>query len=315
MTLLAADDRAYLTVEEDQRYVLGPTDAPLLTFNAADAFGCLWWAAEPPEWAGPTVVTPMDRRQDGNGGYAGEPTYDPLVLTIAGTVTAPDAAGLRAAHRRLLAAWAGSGASYVRYTHLDDDPAKGLWVLPVGTPKWAALDTRVADFSIQVVAEDPIKTGAAVTVGPIRLPAVGGDGGYPVGGAAPWTAAGGGAAVTVGQLANAGDEDSHAVYTTTGPVPHPIIRLGTGDFIALNADLGALDTWVVDTAAGTSQVNGVNRYDAWGAGSVFPLVPGGTLNPLTGLIAGGGTTVVLRSATGGTDQTAGLTVTTAPSWK
>jgi hypothetical protein len=317
VTLIAADDRAYLTVEETQRYALGDPASPLLVFNAADGFGCMWVAEEPPEWAGPTVITPMDRRQDGHGGYAGEPSYDPLTLTVTGSVAAPSPAALRAAHRRLLNAWAGSAPGYVRYTHLDDDPAKGVWVLPVGTPKWTAQDTRYADFSVQVVAEDPIKTGAAVLYGPVRLPAAGGEGGYVMGAAgavAPWTASGGTVALTVTRPANDGDQDAHAVYTVTGPVPSPRIAVGTGSYVQLAADLAAGDTWVVDTAAGTSTVNGVNRYDAWGAGSTFPLIPGRRLQP-DGSYTTGGTEVRLRSMTGGSSQAAGLTVLTAPSWR
>jgi hypothetical protein len=67
----------------------------------------------------------------------------------------------------------------------------------------------------------------------------------------------------------------------------------------------------VDTINGTSTVNGVNRYDAWAVGSTFPLIP--PADPI--LDTPGGTEVRLRSGTGGTDQAAGLTVTTAPSWK
>jgi hypothetical protein len=218
VTLIAQDDRAYLTTEHDERYALGDPTNPLLVLNAADDDGCLWAADVPDGWDFPEVDTPVDRRQDGHGGYAGEPTYNPRPLTFDGSVAAP---------------------------------------------------SRDA--------------GSAV-------------------------------AVTVAQIPNVGDEDSHVVYTVTGPVPQPRIALGTGQYVQLTADLAALDVWVVDTAAGTSQVNGVNRYDAWGAGSVFPLIPGTRLNP-DGSVTPGGTEVRLRSSSGGTDQTAGLTVTTAPSWK
>lgn len=309
MTVLGSDSWSILTAEEDSRYALGDPAAPVLLLNAADSFGCLWWAAEPPEWAGPTTTLPVDRRQDGDGGYAGEPTFEPLTLTVTGTVAAPSGAALRAAHRRLLGAVLGARPDYQRYTHLDDDPAKGLWVLPIGTPKWSTVDPRAADFSFQLLAEDPIKTGAAATwpaSGAVRLPPSGGEGGYPMGAAGavmPWTAAGGALAQTVASVPNLGDEAAHAVYTVTGPVPQPRIVLASGGYNQLTADLGALDRWVLDTAAGTSTVNGVNRYDAWGAGSVFPLIPRG------------GTELRLRSLTGGTDQAAALTCLTAPSWK
>jgi hypothetical protein len=306
VTLIAADDRAYLVSEWSERYALGDPANPLLVLNDDDSAGCLWAADVPDGWDFPEVDTPLDRRQDGHGGYAGEPTYNARSLSFEGSVTAPTREALRGAYRRLMAAVLGSVPGYVRYTHLDEDGAPGLWLLPTGKPKWRALDDRYAEFAFVMVAEDPIKTGAAGTYGAVRLPAAGGEGGYPIGATgavAPWTAAGGTLAQTVVRVPNTGDEDAHAVYTVTGPVPQPRLVLGNGQYVQLAADLGALDRWVVDTAAGTSTVNGVNRYDAWGAGSVFPLIPPG------------GVELRLRSATGGTDQTAGASVLTAPSWK
>lgn len=318
MTLIYLDDRTEFLVEHDERYAFGDPADPILTLNALDAASCAWVVERPGGWDFPTVETPVDRRQDGHGGYAGEPTYNPRTLSFEGSVAAPTRQALRGAHRRLLTALLGSVPSYVRYTHLDDDGAPGLWLLPTGEPKWRALDDRYAEFAFVMVADDPIKTGTAATYGPVRLPALGGEGGYPIGATgmiAPYTATGGTLGVTVTQVPNAGDEAAHAVYTVTGPVPRPRIQLGNGQYVALTVDLATGDTWRLDTAAGTSTVNGVNRFDAWGAGSVFPLIPGGTADPVTGQITGGGVEVRLRSATGGTDQTAALTVLTAPSWK
>lgn len=307
MTLIYADDRATYTQDHDERYAFGDPAAPLLILNAVDDDGCIWVADEPEGWAFPEVDTPVDRRQDGHGGYAGEPTYNPRTLAFEGSVSAPTRQALRGAYKRLLGAVLGSVPAYVRYTQLDDDGAPGLWTLPTGKPNWRAVDDRYAEFAFVLVADDPIKTGTVYTnADPVRLPTVGGEGGYPMGAGgavAPWTATGGTVAVTVARIPNTGDEDSHAVYRVQGPVPRPRIQLGNGQYAALNADLAALDAWTVDTAAGTSTVNGVNRYDAWGAGSVFPLIPPG------------GVEVRLRSGAGGVDQAAGLTVTTAPSWK
>jgi hypothetical protein len=306
VTLLWADNRAYLTVGTSTRYAVGDPLTPDLTLNAVDAYGCMWAADTPDGWDAAEATTPLDRRQDGSGGYSGETTLEPRVLTVEGTVAAPTPAELSAAYRRWLAAVQRRGV-FIRYTHLDELPEPvGVWVKPTGRPKWRALDDRVAEFSFLLVAEDPTKTGTAHSYGPVRLPTVGGEGGYPMGAGGavmPWTAAGGTVAVTVVTVGNSGDEDSHAVYTVTGPASRPRIQLGNGQYVALAADLGPLDSWVVDTAAGTTAVNGVNRYDAWAAGSVFPLIPPG------------GVEVRLRSDGGGTDQAAGLTVVTASSWK
>lgn len=311
-SLLGADDRAYLNVDNPVRYALGDPANPVVTLNAADAFGCLWAADVPEGWEMPEIDVPMDRRPVGNGGYAGEPALLPRTVTLAGGVAAPTPAALAAARARFMRAVLGPLPAMWRYTHLDEAPARGLWVYPSGKPLWRALDDRIAEFSVVLVAEDPIKTSAAASYGPVRLPAAGGEGGLVAPLTAPLTSAGGPAArVTVLAVPNAGDEASDAVYAVTGPVPQPRIDLGTGAFVQLLADLGALDTWVVDTAAGSFTVNGVNRYDAWGPGSTFPLIPGS--DPITG--APGGTEVRLRSASGGSDPAAGLTVTTASSWK
>jgi hypothetical protein len=314
VTLLAADDRAYLTVGRPARYALGDPAAPALILNAVDAAGCMWWAEVPEGWDAAELTTPLDRKGYGDGGYAGVPTYEPRTLTITGAVAAPDPETLDLAYRRLIAVVQGRRGP-IRYTHLDETPqAMGLWCDPTGRPTWKAADPRVADFTFLLVAEDPIKTGSASLYGPIRLPTAQGEGGYPMGATGalmPWTSAAGPAALTVAAVRNQGDEPAHAVYRVTGPVPRPRIVLGTGEFVALDADLGALDTWTVDTTTGTSTVNGVNRYDAWAAGSTFPLIPAS--DPVAG--TSGGTEVRLRSGAGGTDQAAGLTVTTAPSWK
>lgn len=304
MTLLGADPRAYLSVEHDTRYALGDPDAPLLVLNDADDYGCLWVADVPEGWEVPEITLPMDRKPSGHGGFAGEPTFDPRTLTVAGLVTAPSSAALTAAGQRWRTACLGSIPMQVRYTHLDEDPPRGLWVYPSGKPLWRALDDQVAEFSVVLVAEDPIKTSAPETYGPVRLPSAAGEGGYVAPITAPATAVSDNSAPRATAIAvpNAGDEDSHAVYVVNGPVPHPTIDLDTGEFVQLNADLGALDTWQVDTAAGTFTINGVNRFDALGAGSTFPLIPPG------------GTTMRLRSLTGGNDPAAGLSATTTSSW-
>lgn len=307
MTLIHADSRAYLTVGIPVRYAVGDPGAPELTLNAVDAYGCLWAADTPEGWDAAEAATPLDRRQEGDGGYTGDTTLESRVLTVEGTVTAPTPEALAAAYRRWLTAVQRRTAP-VRYTHLDELPARmGLWTKPTGRPKWRALDDRVAEFSFLLLAEDPIKTGDATTSATVRLPTPGGEGGYPMdaaGGALmPWTATGGVVAVTVAAIPNPGDEPAHAVYTVQGPTSRPRVQLSNGQYVSLAADLGALDTWQVDTASGTTTINGVNRYDAWGAGSVFPLIPPG------------GVEVRLRSDGGGSDQAAGLTVLTAPSWK
>jgi hypothetical protein len=311
VTLLYADDRAYLTEETPQRYVLADaTGAPLITFGAVDDAGVMWLAVEPPEWAAPAVDLPLDDKQDGHGVYPGEQTYEGRPLSVQGSAEAPSIAEAHRARKRLVRALTSTvrDGGFLLWTHLDDDPAKSLWVQLTGQPN-VAVDGRWIDFAFVVVAPDPLKHGAWQAYGPVRLEASASEAGrsYTAGersyvaGLRSYPATAGVATVVL--VPNDGDEDAVAIFTITGPVPQPIIRVGDGEFVALGFDLGPLDVAVIDSDLGTVEVNGVNRYDAFLAGSTFPRIP-----------PNGGAEVRLRSATGGTDQAAGLTIETAPRW-
>jgi hypothetical protein len=303
VTLILLDDRTEFLAEHDQRYALGPPEAPLLTLNAADPFGCAWLAVLD-GWDAPEVTTPMDRRPDGHGGFVGASSYEPRSLALEGTVTAPDRPALAAAGRRFLGAILGDLSGFVRFTHLDDDPApRGLWVRPVGQPKWDAFSDRAADFACVLLAEDPIRTGTTRTYGPVRGPTTEGEGGYALPVTMPAVSAAPAPATTVAKVENEGDEAAHATYRIAGPIAQPVVQVSTGEFVFLRLDLGDADTATVDTASGVVDVNGVIRYDAWGPGSTFPLIPPG------------GAEVRLRSYTGGSHPAASLTVDSAPSWR
>lgn len=317
------DDRADYTAEAPERYTIAnEAGEVLLAFNAdADAAGVMWVAEEPEGWAAPEVDLPSDAKGDGHGSFTGEQTYDERVLTVNGSAEAPTLAAARQARQRLvsvLTSTVRTGGALL-WTHLDDEPAKSLWVELRGAPK-VRQDGRWVDYSFVIVAGDPLKHGPTATAGPVRLltsaaePGRSYTGGttaatrgrsYDAGATAATRARsylGGQLALVVAQVPNGGDEPAHAVYTITGPIPQPIVQLGNGEFVALLLDLGAGDRAVVDTDLGTVEVNGVNRYDAFGPGSTFPLVPPG------------GVEVRLLSAAGGTSPAAGLTITTAPRW-
>lgn len=304
MTLLAADDRAYLSVGTPVRYALGNPAAPMVTFNAVDAQGVMWLCDEPQGWDSPTVATPFDRKQYGDGAYAGQGYLEERTLTFSGAFAAPTNALAVAARDQLRAALLGDLLNGVIYTHLDEQPARSMVLLPSGSPRLPVND-RVCEFSFTLIAADPYKYGPSGTYGPARLPSATGNPGrsyprvYPV----TYGALGSlptGAAITV---PNAGDTASEAIYAVQGPVPGPVIALSNGLFIGFTLTLAATDSLIIDTAAGSAQVNGVNRLDALLADSTFPLIPTG------------GVDVHLTSTAGGTDQAAGLLVTTAPTWK
>lgn len=321
--LVWSDDRAELLAEVDERYTIADeAGAVLLTFNAgADEAGVAWLADEPEGWAAPEVDLPSDAKGDGHGSFMGEQTYEERVLTVNGSAEAPTLLAARQARQRLVSVLTSTvrNGGELLWTHLDDAPAKSLWVELRGQPK-VRQDGRWVDYSFVLAAGDPLKHGTAATAGPVRLLSAAGEPNrsYTLGADAATRArsytlgadavtrarayTGGAPSTTVAQVANIGDEPGHAVYTINGPVPRPVVQLGSGEFAALSLDLGALDVAIIDTDLGIVEVNGVNRYDAFATGSTFPLIPPG------------GVEVRLLSATGGTDQAAGLLITTAPRW-
>lgn len=312
-TLVWSDNRAGLITEADQRYRLtGPDGTALITFGEADSSNVAWLAEEPEGWAAPSVDLPMDDKQDGHGSYSGEQSYEARVLTITGSAVAPDLAAAASARRRLVNALTSTvrAGGELLWTHLDDDPAKSLWVHLNGKPL-VAQDGRWLDYSFVLIADYPIKHGDPVTYGPVRLRSTEHEPGRSYTAGVRSYTAGVRSYVsdelttdTVARIPPTGEggETAHALYTITGPVPSPVVKLSTGEYVALRLDLDALDVAVIDTDLGTVAVNGVNRYDAFGAGSTFPMIPPE------------GTEVRLLSGTGGTSQAASLTVTTAPAW-
>jgi hypothetical protein len=306
VTVLAADDRAYLSVAHPARYAFGDPAAPALVLNAVDSSGVMWVCEEPTGWDSPSVATPMDRKQYGHGAYAGEGYFEERPLGFAGAFAAPSAAAAQDARSRLLSVILGDLVNGVVYTHLDEPTPRSMILLPNGDPHVPFLDDRYATFAFTMIAADPFKYGPAATYGPARLPSATGNPGRRYPRIYPELYGSVGAVPTGGPITvpNPGDMPSEAVYRVTGPVPQPVITLSSGLFIGLSLDLAATDTLAVDTAAGTVTVNGVNRLDALRADSTLPLIPART-----------GVEVRLGSQTGGTDQAAGLLVTTAPTWK
>lgn len=303
MDLVYGDDRATLTAEHAARYTLGDPDNPTVTLNAVDSSGCAWLADEPEGWDAPSITTPSDNQPQGHGGWLGESFYEQRTLTFTeGLCTAPDAQTAQLARRRLLAALTGSLSGLLRYTHADEAPRRSLWVRPVGRPRIKFVDDRAFVFSFVLVAEDPLKTGDPITVGPFTMRPAGTTPGrrYP----RRYTFGfGGGEASTAVLLRNVGEEDAHAVYRIYGPIDRPLLlfpRAGWRAGFAMNLSAG--DVLTADTRAGTIQLNGTNRYDALTAGSVVPLIPPG------------GVEVELRSGAGTSWPDALAFVDTAPTW-
>jgi hypothetical protein len=176
------------------RYALGDPAAPALVLNAVDAAGCMWVADTPDGWDAAEMTTPVDRKGYGDGGYAGDPT-------------------LRAAHphhhrhrrrphpealdRRL------PDVPRRRAEPLRTDPVHaprrvarrdGPVVQPRRPPQVAGGGHPRRGLLLPARRRGPHQDRRRRRYGPVRLPTVGGEGGYPMGAPGrvmPWTAAGG----------------------------------------------------------------------------------------------------------------------------
>jgi hypothetical protein len=293
-------DLAYLTHAGEWTYRFGPLGAPVLVLNDADADGSLWACEEPEGWNGTSAETPIEDRAYGDGGYAGETTFAPLVLTWTGTTVCPDRATMRAAIRRLRAV--AQTRVPILYTQTDDPVDLSVWVRATGQPKIAPFDGLGFDWTFTMLAPDPFRFDATQLARelstPLPAPSVGRI--YPR--VYPYVYGGTSAEGTI-RVDNAGDEWAQATYRLTGPVPSPaLVNQRTGEAAAWTLTLGPNDELVVDTATELVTLNGNPHYGDRVAGFVFPRIAPGRND--------------LRwSGSGVPDPAARLYLSTASTWR
>lgn len=157
---IAYAPNAYLTRPGEWTYRFAATlgGPPLLVLNDADEFGCLWASEEPEGAAAPSADTPIDGRQYGDGGYAGDTTYEARPLTWTGTTVCPDRQALAGAQARLRSV--ASSRNPVLYTQ-EGYPPRSLWLNAVGQPKMRTFDGVGMEWSFTMTAEDPLWFDAA----------------------------------------------------------------------------------------------------------------------------------------------------------
>lgn len=286
---------------EGETYRFGPLDAPILVLNATDADGVQWWSDEPDGWQAPEAVTPVDTRESGDGGYAGPTSFAVRTLSFGsdqtGVVTAPDRRAAQRAAARLLSVL--QSRDPVLYVQPGPDGDQALWLRASGLPKLRYLRPEVFEWAAVMVADDPLRFDPRGTSESAGLPMATGGYHWPVIGNKVYGI--GSAESGTLTLTNAGDENSPAVYTLTGPLTSPTaLNATTGAWFTLTRTLGPTETAVVDTRAGTAQVNGVSVFGDLRGG--FPvIVPGDNR--------------IQWSHAGAANTLATLTVATTSTWK
>ncbi|MFI9063056.1 phage distal tail protein [Streptomyces sp. NPDC053429] len=189
----------------------------------------------------PGVDSGTVNRSDAHGAYPGRLLAQPRTITLDDMVIRTEPRRMGAAVRALRAATALRDDEQPLVVMLDDEPPLlcfarclrrsiplGVGGYAVGVVQGAALQFEATDPRRYSLIEQQAETHLASSGPPAPLHAV-----------------------------NAGDAPAHPVITVRGPLSLPsLTNTGTGQVIEYDIDLGADDTLLVDTAAGTVTLNG-----------------------------------------------------------
>jgi hypothetical protein len=246
---------------------LGP-----LTLNAQDGNGVWWYAEQLTGWGSPKGTLNVTQKPRDHGGWRSESFLTPRVVTVAGTIAAPNPSLLARARHALNAAVSLTATpfSVTEYGETLNATVTRQDEVLFGdeTETWTS-------FSIQLVAVDPRRYGQTQTVSTNMASATGGMTfgiTFPV--TFPSTVVSG----TV-SFNNPGNIGAPVVLTVHGPVTGPIItHVGSGNQIVFASSLALAsgEYLVVDMAARTVKANGqASRIGYVTQRGWFQLDPGG----------------------------------------
>lgn len=268
-----------------------------LVLGQVDAAGVAWTVA--PDglqgWDGPDVRATWTDRQADHGAWAGPGYFGARVITVAGTVTAPDAGTLATALEQLAAAVALTDTTLV----VGEPTPRQATVRRSAKLLVARQTDRVATYSVQVTAADPRRYSTTQQTATVGLPSTSGGLAPPL--TPPLTIP---ATTTPGTVtaSNAGTIATRPLLTLTGPVAQPVIITtypdGSTRTLSYSDSLATGDVLVIDTDAHTVVLNGsVSRRRYLSLSGQWPDIP-----------AGGTVTVAYRAA-------ATTTSTCSVSWR
>jgi hypothetical protein len=270
-----------------------------LQLGVVDAAGVAWTVAKDglKGWSGAGVRTQYSDREADHGAWAG-PTYLGVrVITLAGTITAPDLGTLDAAAEQLYAA---ASITDTVLTVAETIPKRAT-VRRSGEVLWDPETDRVARYSVMLTAADPRRYSTTLQSASTGLPVSSGGLTLPI--TLPITITAGSSSGSL-TLTNAGTIGSRPVFTVLGPVPGfnllTSYTSGTVRQLAYTDTLNAGDTLVIDTDAHSVVLNGTVSRRRYLSG-LWPEVPAGQ-------------TVTITWNSGGTDPAALLTATVRSAW-
>jgi hypothetical protein len=248
-------------------------------------------------WDSAEVRSTVTQREAAHGAWMSPSYLGERVITLGGTIAAPDVGTADAANEQLLAAVPLDG--FTTLTVWESTPKQAA-VRQSGKPvvKWET-DT-VATWSLLVTAPDPRRYGTSLRSATVALPST--SGGLVLPAAPPWTLS----AVTTSGFVQADNEGSITTYPTitiAGPVQHPTVTTryvdGTTAALAYGADLAAGDVLTLDCLNHTATVGGASRRRY--LSGTWPQIPPGGCQLLFGAPV--------------YNSTATLTASWRPAWK
>lgn len=256
--------------------VLGGRTATLggLTLGQVDTAGVAWALGREglKGWSGPGVRTQYTDRAADHGAFAGPGYLAARVITLSGTVTAPDLAALDTAEDAL------NVAASLQDTLLvvsGASPRQAV-VRRSGEVLWQPVTAQVAAYSVMVTAADPRRYSTTLQSASTGLPSTSGGLALPL--TMPVTVT----ATTVAgsfTLTNAGSIGTRPVLTITGPVVNPtivaLLPSGAVQQLLYSSTLAAGDQLVIDANARTAVLNGTASRRRYLSGP-WPEIPPGS---------------------------------------
>lgn len=254
-----------------------------ITFNdSTDAFGCDWILTSGSGWFGkPAPKAVRADKPASRGAYAGDEFPGARVVSLGGTLAAPDISTLRDAITRLTGICESSSQLYPLQCTDETGLQLTSQVRLDGEIITDPVAARSVAFSLQLYAPDPRKlsSNTKTSFSTLATPGTGGVSYSPGVNYNPGVNYGVPGTPGAVSATNAGNAPADMVITFTGPLTNPsLYNFATSDYITYTGVIAAGTTVVINTQTGSVISGNASRRNLLSV-SKWPVIPAkGTLN-------------------------------------
>jgi len=271
-----------------------------LEFGVVDDDGVRWALTDLTGWGSPAGTLEVQQRPRANGGRGGESFLTPAVMTFKVAILAPTVDLLTDAADRLFAA---VELAEAKFEIVEGSRTRYRWCRRQDEIIPTLYNARSAEFSVQVVAEDPLKYGEQITASTL-LPSSSGGLTWPVTWPVTWTGVTQTGVLHIDNPGNVPAPIMARVDAIGEPLDGPIIKhLSQGRELVFSSSyqLPAGNWLDIDMANHKVRENGQASRSTWVTKrGWFSLDPGGN-------------DILFDANT--RNSTARLTITTYPAWQ